>query len=62
MNVLLHMTALLEYILTAVLEYIDLLNKFFKRAHFPSAHSSLKDESTFMDKLLYCVITTSCLL
>ena len=37
------MTALLEYILTALLEYIDLL---MKRAHVPSVHPSLKDEGT----------------
>jgi len=52
------MNALLEYILTALLEYIDLLLKqIFARAHVPPAHPSLKDESN--NKLLCCVITIS---
>ena len=47
------MIALLEYILTALLEY--------KRAHVPSAQPTLKDESNlYYNKLLCCVI--SCLL
>jgi len=42
------MTALLEYILTAILEYIDLLNNFFRGLIFPPAHPLLKEESKFM--------------
>ena len=44
------MTALLEYIVTALLEYIDIL----KRAYVPPAHPSLKDESFYAFKLLCC--------
>ena len=46
MNVLLEY--ILEYILTALLEYIELLNKFFKWARVPPAHPPLKHESKLM--------------
>jgi len=47
------MTALLEYILTALLEYINHLCKFYKRAHIPPARPSLNDESNVIN---YCAV------
>ena len=44
-SIRIHVTTLLEYILTALLEYINHLNKFLKRARVPPAHPSLSNES-----------------
>ena len=55
------MTALLEYVLTSLLEYIDLLSKLLRGLMFSLTYFS-ETEMKVYNKLLCCVITISCLL